>query len=443
MLISTLQSLVMAGKDALRTTCGLPVLSEDITQVRHGNLTFPSLGEIAFSGGTLQHLHLGCDALLCAHLAENVNPCGEDIAGCDGGGNGLEFLAQRFLDSVLEEMEGRHPRGWVENLAVGPRTLTTRGVRTFGFRFRTEVGNLYLMAEVPSKAEWEQAKGSEFLSAMIATYLPDGWTTRDRIDMSADLDKFLIFLRKTELDVQVDVPGHDEAFTVHTGTLVEATQHEGRRALRLTMDLSDAGGRELQRGDRLFCRVGLKDRAVHFTCQFLGMGDYAIAGSASVKCVYFTLPDALKVEQRRRAFRINPGERIPVEIIPAPDENAAPVPGQDRDERVRGRLADLSFSGARIVSDRVKLLARHDEGDRVICRMHFPEESRPLEILGLIRRATVGVKKDEGPQGEIGIEFLVTEHMDRSALEYIRQYVLSQQRAWLAQRIHTAGAPQW
>lgn len=432
MLIQTLQTLLMAGKDALRTTCGLPVLAEDITQVRHGNLTFPALGEIAFTGGPLQHLHLGCDALLCAHLAEKA-----DRDGTRQGASGLENLAQRFLGNVLEEIEGRRPQGWVENLDVGPRNLPTRGVRTFGFRFHTEVGNLYLMAEVPCRAEWEQARGSEFLTAMTATYLPEGWAGRDRIDLSVDLDKFLIFLRKTELDVQVEIPGPDEAYTIHTGTLVETTLRDGRRALRLTVDLDGSAGGTLARGDRLRCRVGVGDRAFLFPCSFLGTGTYTIAGTATICCAYVTVPESLKVEQRRRAFRIQPGEKIPVEIYPAEGAEL------DRERRSRGRLADLSFSGARIIADRERLLNLHAEGSRVVCRLHFPESGGALELLGLIRRATIGMKKDEGQHGEVGIEFLVTEDTDRTALEFIRQYVLSQQRAWLAQRIQLAGAPQW
>ena len=440
MLTNTLQSLVIAGKEALRATCGLSVLSENITQVRHGTLTFPSVGEIAFKGGTLQNLHLGCDDNLCRHLAENV-------AAAQGQGQGLgsalEILAQHLLESLLAEMPGRHPQGWLENLDAGPRDLPTRGARTFGFHFRTDVGHLYLMAEVPSRAEWELVKGSEFLPSMTKTYLPDGWDNRGRLDLTADIERFLIFLRKTELDVEVEVPAPDGTYTMLTGTLLESTLLNGRRTLRLVLDLSDLVGCSLNLGDRIFCRVGLKERALHFSCQYLGQGPYSIAGSAAVHTVYFSLPEFLKVEQRRLAFRIKLDEEIFAEIHSVRNEKQDPDQEIDRPRMVRGILADLSFSGARILAEKGKLLNNFEEGEQVTCRLRFPEETRPLEILGLIRRITIGVKKKGGQQIELGLEFLVTEHMDRSALEFVRHYVLSQQREWLAQRIHTAGATQW
>lgn len=439
MLINTLQTLVMAGKDALRTTCGLPVMAEDITQVRHGNLTFPSLGEITFSGGTLQHLHLGCNSGLCQHLAKHVPQNGPAQEG-----GGLETLAHRFLENVLEEMEGRHAQGWVENLEVGPRDLATRGVRTFGFRFRTDVGNLYLMAEVPSKAELELAKGSDYLATMVGTYLPENYAGMDRIDLSADLDKFLIFMRKTELDCQVEVPEREGLFTVHTGTLVEITEMNGQRALRWTMDISESEGQPLRVGDPLNFRVGVQDRALNFQSTYLGKGAYPIAGSASVKSVLFSVPESLQIEQRRRAFRINPEDKIPVEIFPAGPEGQGMYSLKvDVSQRIKGSLADISFSGARIVTEREKLLDHYSEGSRILCRLHFPEGEEPLDVQGLVRRATVGVKNEDEVFGEVGLEFVVNEDMDRSAIEYIRQYVLAQQRAWLAQRIHVAGAPQW
>ncbi len=302
------------------------------------------------------------------------------------------------------------------------------------------MGNLYLMAEVPSRAEWEQAKGSGFLQKMTQAYLPNGWINRERLDFAADIENFLIFLRKTELDVQVDVPGPDETFTMHTGTLVESTLLHGRRVLRLTLDLLDTAERGLQPGEQVFCRVGLKERALSFRCQYLGQGPYAIAGTASVNSVFFSVPEALTVEQRRRAFRIQPGEPIPVEISPAPKDGAEGGAEWYRAQHVHGHLVDLSFSGAFIQGEKDQLLQRFKEGDRVICRLHFPAEEQPLNILGVIRRATIGVNKQKGRQGELGLEFMVTEHMDRSALEFVRQYVLSQQRAWLSRRIPTAGA---
>jgi len=437
MLINTLKMLVLAGKDALRTTCGLPVISEDITQIRTGQLTFPAMGEIAFSGGTLQTVSLGCDGVLCGHLAEKVVSKGED--------SGFEILANRFLDNVLEEMAGRHPRGWLANLEVGPQSLQSRGVRSFGVRLQTDIGQFFLMAEIPSRAELEQSKSSEFITSMSKTYLPEGWATFQELKYPTEIDNFLIFLRKTELDLLLEVPCGDGYFTIHTGVLLETTTIGGRQAMRLSMDVSGPEGKSLEKGETVNLRVGVQDRALTFKTQYLGSENYPITSSASIKCVFFSLPKVLQVLQGRRAFRIQISERIPTEIeCINPLTNDSPLfSGDTPGRKVRGRLADLSFSGARIIAQKDKLVDCANLESRIVCRLFFPNEPTPLKILGIVRRSTISLADRDNQQDEIGIEFLVNDDSDRQAIEFIQQYVLSQQRAWLAQRIHVTSPEQW
>ncbi len=437
MLINTLKLLIMAGTDALRSTCGLPVIEEDVTQIRHGHLTFPSLGEIGLSGGSLQRVHLGCDAMLCGHLAENVENVGTN--------SGLEILSNRFLDNVLEDMAGRQSQGWIENIEVGPLSLHSRGVRSFGFRLKTEIGQLYLMAEVPSRFELEVARNSAFINTLVKSYLPEGWETFQRMDNSSEIDEFLIFLRKSEVDLQVDVPAGGGLSTIHTGILLETKTVAGKRAFRLSMDVSGPEGKTLKRGDQVRIKVGVQDRAFSFVSEYLGESKFPIVGQATINCVDMTIPKELEIEQRRRAFRINASERIPVEIecLELSGDAGSWAFDQRRDHTVKGRLADLSFSGARIIADLDKMISWVSTDKRVACRLFFPGEPEALMVKGIIRRATVSLADRDNQQDEVGLEFLVSEDDDRLALEYIRQYVLSQQRSWLAQRIHVAGVDQW
>lgn len=437
MLLQTLKTLIMAGSDALESTCSVPVTEEHITQVRHGHLTFPSLGELRFSGGTLQQVHLGCDAILCARLEEKISSTPSQ--------SGLEVLSNKFLENVLEAMDTRRPQGWVEKLQVGPLSLHSRGVRSFGFRLETELGQFYLMAEVPSRAELDMAKEGEYLTSMVATYFDNGWITNQAIKTTSAIDNFLIFLRKTEIDIQVDVPEDGDMYSIHTGVLLETSNFHNQRALCVSMDVSGPEGKAMKTGDVIRARVGVQDRAIMFTGEYLGVGEYPVVGTATINCVYFSMPSELHVEQRRRAFRIDPSERIPVEISctikESLDAEFGPEHGQE--SSIRGRLADLSFSGARIVADPEKLMSCVGEDSHVSCRLHFPGEVEPLEIMGIIRRASTRLIDRDSQQNEIGLEFLVSEDDDREALEFIRQYVLSQQRNWLSQRIHVAGVEQW
>ena len=60
---------------------------------------------------------------------------------------------------LADALPGRFARGRVEHLALAPVSLGTRGVRTFGVRCRSDIGQLFLLAEVPSLAEVERAQG--------------------------------------------------------------------------------------------------------------------------------------------------------------------------------------------------------------------------------------------------------------------------------------------
>ena len=438
MLIDTLKMLVMAGKDALRTTCGLPVTQESITQIRHGHLTFPSLGELGFSGGTLQRIHLGCDAMLCSHLAEKADKSDTH--------SGLEVLANQFLANVLAEMSTRLPKGWIENIEVGPLSLHSRGNRSFGFRMETEIGQLYLMAEVPSKVELETARDSGYLESMLKSYMPRDWATIAAIKSKADIDNLLVLLRKTEMDLQVEVPNDDGSSTFHTGIMLQPTTVGGQRAFRLSLDVSSPEGNKLKYGDEVRIRVGVQDRAFTFNSKFLGEGKFPISGQATINCVDLSLPNILQAEQRRRAFRIPTAERIPVEIecIDLADDSSPWAMDHDVSvEVVKGRLADLSFSGARIIADLDRMTSSIKSDSRVACRLFFPGEPEAFLVKGIIRRATISLADRDKQQDEVGLEFLVSEADDRLALEHIRQYVLSQQRSWLSQRVHVAGVDQW
>ena len=437
MIINTLKALIVAGRDALQTTCGLPVTGEHISQIRQGNLTFPALAELEISGGALQKVPLGGDSMLCGHLAEHVATA--------HGQSGIGALADHFIKQLVEEIEGRYPRGRVVNLDIEPITLQTRGIGSFGFRLETPIGQLYLMAEVPSKMELEMAKGSEYLIGMIETYLPSKWLAIDELTRSSQIDSFLVMLRKIEANVQVDIPAGDGTCYVHTGFLAEQCNFENKRALKLSMDLVEASCGSFEVGDRVNTRVGIQDRSIDFEMEFLAWQDHQIIGSAKLPCMIFSIPDHLMINQRRRSFRISVHSEIPVEIEAQHDviqhsdsggEGLAPP-------RIKGRLADLSFSGARIVGNWQELSSHLSEGDRVRCRVFFPEEPGPLELLGVIRRKTSYLATRNEWRDALGIEFIVTPDMDRMALDYIRQYVLSEQRAWLSRRVHTTNTTSW
>jgi c-di-GMP-binding flagellar brake protein YcgR len=179
------------------------------------------------------------------------------------------------------------------------------------------------------------------------------------------------------------------------------------------------------------------DRSLEFELRYLGPSTVTLAGGMELPSAVFSLPREIEVKQRRKAFRVSVASPVTVDMIDH-DGNALASPWSDEHPAApttTGRLADLSFSGARIVVDREAMGANFAVGGRLHCRMRFAESETPVMVLGVIRRSTVGVVDQGRTQEEIGIEFLVAHDTDREALEFIRQYVLQVQRSRLARRL--------
>ena len=433
MLLETLKLLVHAGEDALMTTCGLPVQDVTISQVSQGQITFPGMAKVSFQGGTLQSVRLGGDSMLCGHLAELVDDSQFK--------SGIENLAGRFMAQAVEEMEGRYPRGQMEDLEVGPRTVYTRGLRSFGLKFRTSIGQLFILAEVPSRLELEQSKGREFLGSMISTYLPRDWMSRELLTTKSVVDSFLVFLRKVEGDVHIEVPIDEGLVETRAGLLLEQTSFEDKRALRVNLNLAHGASSLVEVGATVSCFVGMPDRSLEMDLEYLGAEDYPVTGGAHLQTALFALPDQLRITQRRRAFRIDLLSSVPVEVETIDEDFTTTLWFGDEElgTGVTGRLIDLSFSGARISGENNELCSIFPEGTRIRCRLFFPDEPKPLQILGVVRRASSKLVDRDSYKDELGVEFLISPDIDRNSMDIIRQYVLKEQRSLLARRVHVPG----
>lgn len=438
MIIETLTNLIRAGTDALQTTCGLTVTQAHVSLVQQGSLTFPSIGELRIRNGTLQTVHVGCDTVLVGQLAGRV------IGG--GSRSGVEELAERVLASLLEDMEGRRPRGSVENLAVAPATLYTRGQRTFGIRLETHAGRLFMLAEVPSKVELEEAKNSDFIASMSATYLPREWNRRERLDSGGVIDNFLVFARKVEADLYLEVPGAGGAAGLRGGVLLGTGVLAGQRALKVCADLKDADLLAPSRGDTVRATMGLSDRSFAFDLAYLGEAEHALCLGATLPCAWFSVPELVTLGQRRSAFRLPMVSPVAIEIECVGGRVFHSPWGDQEPEAARlvpGRVMDLSFSGARVVMPVSADDPGLEPGAQIRCRLHLPGDEAPVEASALIRRVTLSLADRNEWQRELGLEFLVGGGSDRDAADRIREFVLALQRFQLARRVDLAGARQW
>lgn len=427
MLLESLKALILAGKETLQQDCNLPVRGAAVSQVHQGRLSFPALAEIQIRSGSLQTVYVGCDKDLKEHLAATGGVKLKES---------VERLAKTFLVQLLEEMEGRNPRGRVVRVQVSNAGVTTRGVRSFGIRLATAKGQIFLLAEVPSKVELELAKGSDYLSGMIATYLPADWMNREGVANRALVESTLKLMHKIESDVYLEVPRGEEEAAIHAGTILERSLVEGEPVLKIGVDLSREAG-TLAPGAVIHATAGLEDRSLDFQVTYLGSATHSLTGGVSMHAALFSVPESMAIAQRRKAFRIPVPSAVSVEIAPVDEGVPAPEAFQTvAEERIGyGRLADLSFSGTRIILDLERSPAVFKEGQRVVCRLVFPDEFEPMDVMGIVRRQTKTLANRNEWQDEVGLEFLVSPDLDRRALDYIRQFVLTEQRAKLAQRM--------
>jgi len=433
MLLESLNALISAGGHTLHTICGLPVVGREITQIRQGSLTFPALGELRIKGGPLQRVHLGCDSLLCGHLAGQVE--GEENE------TGIEALIACFLQQFLSGLEAHNPQCEVHAPDASPVNLVSRGVRSFGIRLDTGSGQLFILVEVSSLIELELAKGSDFVPTMVATYLPRQWESCKSFASQLDIENFLVFLRKTEGDVYFEIPGDGEFHYLHSGTLLDHGTLDGVCGLKFCTDLSHADQAGLQKGDMVRTTVGVDDRSLQFSMSYLGAAVHRLNG-AEFPCAFFLPPNTVAITQRRLAFRIPVSTEVKVELHCGNGSNeVSPWSNQDTpiEPLFRGILGDLSFSGACVVTDELTNGNWLEINRRVVCDIHFPDMDEPLSVLGVVRRSTSRLVNRQDRQHEVGLEFLIYEDTDRTALDYIRQFVLAEQRSRLSQRVPDGG----
>ncbi len=433
MLLQTLDSLIRAGIDALQASCGLTVTQAHVSMVGNGSLTFPALGELHIRNGTLQRVHLGCDNRLVMLLAQRE--------ACQDARSGLEVMASRVLANVLEEMPGRRPRGLVENLALAPMTLHTRGQRTFGIRLETEGGRLFMLAEIPSKAELEETNNGDAVLRLIERYLPPDWLQRRDLHSGMAIDNFLVLVRKIESDVFLEVPADGDGASLRSGVLLDQSSRCGQRAVRLCADLADGDLGALARGQAVRASVGLQDRSFGFDLAFLEEDRHVLAGGASLPCAWFSLPDSIAVTQRRRSFRLPLPQPMAIEIE-CPEgrcphaiaEGIAP-----RRHSLQGLLCDLSFEGGRVILPVGVDGPMLEAGQPARCVIDVPGERQPLVIAAVIRRVSLSLADRNEWQREIGLEFHIAGPADRDAAARIRDLVMDLQRARLAHRVHVLG----
>ena len=423
MLFETVIAMVEAGRNALSALRPGQPCEVSVSLLDLGQLSFPSLAVLRISGHNLGFVHVGADGDLRHFLLS--------VPDADGRLAGAQVLADDVLSRLAEALPGRFARGRVEHLALAPVSLGTRGVRTFGVRCRSDIGQLFLMAEVPSLAEVERERGRNTLNALSNGCLPPGWMSAEDLGDEA-ADGLTDYLLSSETDVHMLLPTADGAETEKAAVLVAALADDDGMHLTFAVPVdADMWGR-IEPGRILRARAGVEDRSLEFKLACHGIAPYTVAPGIRLPCVHCAAPTDIQVVQSRRSFRINLLENVDAQIATS-DPGVAIVSAQ---------LADLSFSGARLIYSRANAEGVHAPDDRIQCRLHLPDGEEPVDVIGRVRRVGRNLDELARPRVEIGVEFEST-GSSGGAMGRVRQFVLHQQRARLARRVQVAGVGDW
>jgi c-di-GMP-binding flagellar brake protein YcgR len=199
-------------------------------------------------------------------------------------------------------------------------------------------------------------------------------------------------------------------------------------------------GEILARDKRASCYVGVSDRSLELDLPCLGTEEIPVGAQATLNTVLFGVPEKAVVTQRRRAFRIDLMNPVPVEIETLSDDCTTSMwfTEEQGNNGIQARLVNLSFSGARLTGDKDSLCPAFAEGGRVRLRIFLPDSISPLQVIGLVRRSNSKLSDRDLHQDELGVEFLVSPEIDRDSIDTIRQFVLREQRSLLARRVHVS-----
>jgi len=212
----------------------------------------------------------------------------------------------------------------------------------------------------------------------------------------------------------------------------------GQRALKVCVDLKDADLLAPSRGDLVLATMGLSDRSFALDLTYLGEAEHELIAGATIPCAWFAVPNLVRIGQRRGAFRLPLISPLSASIE-QPCARAFRSPWGDGEpeepHRAEGRIADISFTGARLVLPVSETEPGFEPGSPVWLRLQLPDGAQPVVIPALLRRVTRTLADRNEWQCELGLEFQAGAVAGGEALARIREFVLAIERFQLARRV--------
>ncbi len=419
MILDTLQSILQAGNLALGKIGVKPSAVPVIRQVTAGEHSFAQGVEISFETGPIRRLVLACDKRFATEV--------ELLGGSP---------AQIFADVLPGELAALQPG---TDRQVDPwrwRTVPglthSRSRRNFRLDYATELGDVGLLIEVASALQIEGRRDPHFLLSRIEEFKLKEQIGEPLADRTYQIKRYLDFLRRTEMDLQIELP-ESLGGGFRDATYLKQGAESGRSLVCLSLGgLDPVTVRSLANGS-LNVFFGILGRLFQFHSEVVPYAPLALDGQSDLPILALAYPAVISAGQRRNAFRIVPSRSMTAEIGPL-----LPDPTAERPEALASsetRVVNISFTGLKAMASIDALLDVLDEDDEVLVRLGLPGRLGTVEVIGVVRRAAKMRSESRGLQHDIGVEFVRSDPRNVSALEQIRQLVLSEQRRALRERV--------
>ncbi|HOX25004.1 MAG TPA: PilZ domain-containing protein [Candidatus Krumholzibacteria bacterium] len=434
MIRETLTAIALAGQQALQRLSPRLAVKTQVTQVREWSFAMPNLGRVTVANSPIHQVYVGLSQPLARQVGRILGPLPA----------GQEALLEEFKQALVARVPANRPIGAWDILPPEGDVRVLRGVRSFILRQQTAAGNLYLMADVASRGEFESLRRGAWEEELAAHLLPPDIGRIDCVDEPAALQRLASFLVRLEHDLELLIPGADGNVYSCNGVLLRLVKQDQRYRMVLSLDLDKDLRRALGAGQELEGSFGAAGRVFRFRTTCAGTEGLNLDAAGELPCHLFELPARFHLDQRRRYFRIRPQQPLSVRYLPLPAEAAgdpgAPpetpaveIPAEPPAEALEATVEDLSFSGAGLVfaGEPPRELQR---GGLVGLWLAGNDLSQPLQLTGIVRRLATSPRGRGRCVTNLGIEFLVRTLRDRQSTQGIRQYVMTQQRLLLSRR---------
>lgn len=420
MIRETLSAISLASHHALQRVTKDARIKTQVAHVNEWAFSMPHLSRITITNGPVHEIYVGLSQALVAALGPDPDTLARS----------REALLEETKAALLARMPARRPViSWAHLPADGnPRML--RGERSFILRHQAEAGNLYLMADVRSRREFESQTKPAWETNLAAEYLPHDIGRIDCIENRVMRQRMGMYLAQCEHDLTLVVPDGDGECHTKAGVVLRRQGTEDQDSLVISLDQRFVP----EPGTEIEGSFGTMGRVVRFRTLCAGPVDLPLDGGGALSCVSLDLPRRFHLDQRRRYERVEPDSSLMARTAvlrnqdPTAEPSLTPPPSLPQCD-----VEDISFSG-------VGLRTRHEgaellsEGTSVRVWLSGGDLERTLVVSGIVRRAESLPWGDGRQIIRLGIEFAGANAIERESIQHLRRYVMARQRVQLLNR---------